>query len=920
MDKRSQIKWLYLLPICLGSVIAISTLAFDYATRDSTWQHFFDRNMGPYERGLVTAQGYNLTGYAAVRVWPWFKSWLMPTTDVESLNINVKFKDWQSIRAERDRYLGKWVDLDSEYRNASINWRGDSLRAKIRLKGMGADHRAHDYKWSFAIKMRGAGSILGMDSFAIHDPKARRFQSECLYGEMLRAAGVLATRCGLVRVAINGEDIGVMLFTERVGANLLEHQGRKAGVVFESYEPEFDFRRDIVRYSNSLPPPNRKNFRNQVNLSSVNKLIAPIHFYDQKKLSSTPPLASQARLASSLYEQMVTGKVAPSEVVDVPLVAKAIVITFLWGDRHFHPFHYHNLRWYFNPLTGLIEPFPTDINVLGAISGGDPPKMGGPHYDVLKMLLNDPVIYDAMMRELGYVQAQLAREEWPYLANFDDRQTELLAGMRAEYPFLPEVQLASFKARIDKHYDALREKRFFAAPSKMFSNVHAYPSDFQFEKIVRARYELDGDGLQLLVLNAVAAPVQVSRVVIHSRDESGTPLASEFTVGKPLAPTLGGMSPEGRRYAGELTFTLPLNVPAKAIERVEVIAGAEWSDRDYSAEALEYPVTDIANPTAPHSLTAIREGIPWALIDEAAEIITFPRGDWAIGAFWVLPRGFSLKIEAGSKIDFSQEAGLLVLGRADLAGSEKEPIILKPEIESAHWRGIAVLNANESDQGRRSRVRHTIIADTNFTHFGLWALTGAVTFYNSDVLISDTVFLNTVAEDALNIVHSRFSLNNVEMTGTRSDAFDADFTTGNVSDSRFAGVGGDAVDVSGSRIDLDNVRFDGVVDKAVSVGEASQLVADRLFVSNSATAVVSKDGSRATVRDITLRGIDFDHLMVYVKKPTYGTATLTASNLDLGDAEPLFTVQSGNTLLVDGGRIDGEKLDVDALYDGRMKK
>ena len=122
-----------------------------------------------------------------------------------------------------------------------------------------------------------------------------------------------------------------------------------------------------------------------------------------------------------------------------------------------------------------------------------------------------------------------------------------------------------------------------------------------------------------------------------------------------------------------------------------------------------------------------------------------------------------------------------------------------------------------------------------------------MTFYKSDVTISHTIFDRSIAEDALNIVRSNYEITDTVFRGSRSDAFDSDFSDGALLDTTFLDSGGDGVDLSGSKLEANDLKFANIKDKAISVGEASFLAARSITVTESGSAIVSKDGSRAIV-------------------------------------------------------------------------
>ena len=121
----------------------------------------------------------------------------------------------------------------------------------------------------------------------------------------------------------------------------------------------------------------------------------------------------------------------------------------------------------------------------------------------------------------------------------------------------------------------------------------------------------------------------------------------------------------------------------------------------------------------------------------------------------------------------------------------------------------------------RSILSHTIVRGLRSANQAGWTLTGGVTFYQSEVNLTNVVFEDSQSEDALNIVGTSFIMDSVEFRNTLSDAFDGDFVEGRISNSSFINPGNDGIDVSGSKIQLDTVRVYAAGDKAFSAGELS---------------------------------------------------------------------------------------------------
>jgi hypothetical protein len=199
-----------------------------------------------------------------------------------------------------------------------------------------------------------------------------------------------------------------------------------------------------------------------------------------------------------------------------------------------------------------------------------------------------------------------------------------------------------------------------------------------------------------------------------------------------------------------------------------------------------------------------------------------------------------------------------------------------------------------------------------------------VNFYMSDVDIVDCKILDSHGEDALNIIHADFLISNTLLQGTASDAFDADFATGSVADSKFIEVGkaggGDAVDVSGSRISVTGSEFMDVSDKALSVGERSAMTAQDILIDTVGTGAASKDGSTLQLSDTKIINASFAGLTAYIKKAEYGPAEIIAENVVIENAETAILVQSGSRVELDGVAAEARDIDIDTLYETVMRK
>jgi hypothetical protein len=262
---------------------------------------------------------------------------------------------------------------------------------------------------------------------------------------------------------------------------------------------------------------------------------------------------------------------------------------------------------------------------------------------------------------------------------------------------------------------------------------------------------------------------------------------------------------------------------------------------------------------------------------------------------------------------------LIATGPLRFSGTARAPVRLEglpSPFGPRPWQGVVALRSDAPHHWSHVHVRHT-----KGVALGSWQLTGGVTFRDASVRIENTRFAGNLAEDALNLSRSRFELVHVSVTDTPSDGLDADFCQGDIEGGEFRNIGGDAIDVSGSSVEVHGVTLANVRDKAISVGEGSQLRARGVSIRDSAAAVASKDASLTTIQDSTMNGIRHAALMAYVKKPEYGPAAIDSRNVRLNGVGRTAVAQLGSRIVVDGTAVEPRALDAEELYrDGFMQK
>ena len=269
-------------------------------------------------------------------------------------------------------------------------------------------------------------------------------------------------------------------------------------------------------------------------------------------------------------------------------------------------------------------------------------------------------------------------------------------------------------------------------------------------------------------------------------------------------------------------------------------------------------------------------------INEDQKEIVIVGGKWVLDRTLVVPAGYRVIAEAGTELDLVNKAMVISYSPLNLRGSADSPIL----IHSSDSSGLGLAIINSPSPSTLHFVNFKSLASPNLS---AWALTGAVTFYESELFISYCTFIDNRAEDALNIIRSKFYVNNTRFEGNKADALDSDFSKGELSKIKFIKNGNDAIDISGGQAVINDIVVNGSGDKGLSVGEKSRVTADGLLFSSVPIGVASKDLSEVNLDNVKITHSTIG-LAAYQKKPEYGPAKLVANNAVLdGVVLPYFS-------------------------------
>jgi hypothetical protein len=782
----------------------------------------------------------------------------------ERVDIDIKFIDYKKILEDRKSAIESGQLFNPRMVRAEIKFQNKIYKSKIRLKGDLSGHWLSGRRISLRIKLKDKGAILGFREFGLQKPRERQFPYDYTYQSLVKESGNISSAQNFVHLYINGNDWGIMNIEEHVTKEFLEKQKRKESIIVRFSEEEATWPNNFVENPYWL---------HRLYDSSLHARL----YKDKKYLKD-----DQSRLIFSYISKKHLA--FDSELYDIDSMMTAYILAMSWG--HAHTLRDNNTRYYFNPYTLKLEPITTDQFRYEALNGSNnitnwpvPPQF----YSVISTQAYADNLPKYLLKVKGIVNnVQKHLNKASHLFPLDKKKNGniVLENMnklmlnKKEYLIFPPNKYST------KPFVFLKEQ------IEQLSTGAIIPTQEQasrFNDHLHVRHYRNGT---VELYNLIPDDVIVEDITFKGESI----IDNTFTVPSYLAST----SP----YV--------IKTKVSGIQDNKIIVHTKYKNFHKQTNNKITLLSETKNPLLRNDtqenefLEKLKNGD-----------YQFKKGNWIIKKP-IIVNG-NLHIERGTNIKFSNDSYLIVKGALIAIGSEDKPIILSSLANS--WKGVYVLNAT-----KESYLNNVIINNINALQDGLLKLTGGITFYKSNVNLKNVSIDNVLAEDALNIIESKFNIDSISINNTRSDGLDSDFSVGIISESKFLNIGGDALDFSGSNVDIYKVNAEYIKDKSISAGEASIIDINEANFNQVGVGIASKDGSKVSTKNCTITNYQLYAAMSYTKKEFYTSPSLSLHNCNVeqGDA---YMRQDGSYMSVNNVEIKEANLNVKKLYErGFMKK
>ena len=806
------------------------------------------------------------------------------------LKIDIRFKNLIELRKIRNEALAINVILSEKkkYFPAKIYFNNKEYRADIKLKGARIDHIYQDKQWSFKVKLKDNKFINGMKEFSITKFSSRQFPDSVFFSSYLKRYNFKTPNFFTFKIKFNGDNWGPMLIEEHYSKSyketkslrdipIMTYSDGSSLEIISAYESIFnkDFpdhveeflglinhKRKILTQAFNLKRYIKKNDINSFNLISFAKTIHEVSLTDKNKFENN-------------FEKF----------LDVDQMALLIAHNLIWGEAH--SLGDDNFRIYVDPFNEKIKYIPTDhmadMVEIGNLNSVIQLLNSFHHFSLLlnnlelrKKYLN---YLNLLEQDLTY-QNQLINNICLKYINYCKNRVKI-ENAKKNINFLKEYEFKIFQKSKKRIFDLSK-----FSPSQILSLKKTY-NQFDYQDLSVRVFE-DGT-LEIYNLTPFNIIIEEINIVDDYKKLGKNCNNHNFKIKKKIAKSLNEKFNK---------ISINLNNKFCIMQKVTIKTNSNNARKNISTyvESSNYK-SENYNTNDPEKILPLFEIKNNEIIVNSGKIIIEEP---------IVIRNKDFLIKKGVELVFKKKAYIYISkGNLRIMGTKNYPVTLKSFEDN--WGGIYVANS------KKSFINYANIFNTDYFNHKNIMLTGGVNFYNSNIDIFNSNLISSKAEDSINFINSNFNFNSTSISNTFSDGIDSDFSSGKIVQSEFEKIMGDGIDLSGSNILIKNTSLSLIGDKAISIGEKSNVKVQNLNISNSRYGIANKDESKLQGNSIKiLNSTDYD-ILAFTKKPYYSYSTLKLDDVEYDIKKSL--IQTGHQGKINNLNLNTQNIDVKSLYE-----
>ena len=756
------------------------------------------------------------------------------------LYIDIGFKEFKRLEYTRKRNIKDRVASYSsdDWVPAKIKFDNVEYKVKIRLKGVYLDHWIDAYKWSFRIKIKEGRTLFGSSELSLQDPITRSYLLEWVFMKMLSDANLIHHRTQLSEVVLNGERYGLYMIHDQYSKYLIEYNKRREG--------------PIIGFNKELYVSARQRDGDSDMASLYDSFYkAPLDAVTVTA-KNDPKMINLAEKGIQMLESFRQGQIEAHQVFDYKALAKATAIRVLLGSSEFD---WRDIKFYVNPISLKLEPVMREVHAYS-----DPTELTnwstGHDLDQYQSLIfSDPIFFEEYLKELYTI----SRES--FLKRFYEKHGKKLIELEAKINNFQDYKFPYEK--IETRAKVIREKMNpTEAVNSYITNINKESVSLKISAVQPFASEI---GCVTYQDNPILCPQ--NNFIVHGKPNNSPPkyklvnmkwVATDFDIKKKIKE-----------------IYLNYNILGNPNTKKSPIRKWDIENVNISKE-LPFSYSNITD-------------IDWITINHEKKIIKIASGEQIVRTSILFPKEHQVYVLPGTVLTLQNNANLLFQGPVFIEGEKDNPVIIQSKQEKGG--GLLVLKSEN-----RSKLNNVLFYGLSAPKYKDLNLSGSVTFYESDVDISNVIFNNNyTGDDYLNIIRSNFTIHDSIFKKILFDAVDFDFCDGLITNTVFEDIGNDALDFSGSTASIDNIIANNIHDKVISAGEESYITILDIQINNSNFGIVSKDRSKILANNIEFNNVNYI-AAAYQKKSEFGPAKININNHRVIEGDSKFIVGNNSQI------------------------
>ena len=797
----------------------------------------------------------------------------------EKIFLNINSKNYSVINNNiiESRLLDRISDR-RRFANANFIHKNKKYYTTIRLKGDYPIHWNHDERFSLKFNLKKNDKFKEIEEFSLQNFNTISFPDDFIFSKTLNYYGIFTPKLDIVDLYVNGDHWGPMIFKEYYNEDFFENRSQRNFILFKYLDDtKTDYLNHLIKYHHKNIDPNI--------LKHVNKTFSSsFSIYDENNILNKEiiSLFKTFRELSDIQDEKEHS--ALLKFIDLDQIIKISSFNLLFGESH--STYVGNLRVYYNDYTERFYIIPTESYPIEKLTEEKYHSINKGLF--LKFDSNQKIDFLSSMLEFildfeknyeSNFKKVFSKDVCIYSLDSCDLKIDNIYKVINQNIKLTEKfiknHIKNLKLENNKNYSVNKKSKKInkiinenknLIKNKYIKNYNFVMDHFSvriFNEIIDINYffdpELELESIENITRNKI---FKINKKINKGINKIYFSFLNNFKIND------------------EIIIKYKFN--SKKFKKKIIVENYDYNKNNF------------------RRLKSIK--INQKFIQENNNHFLIKSGKWVVDT----PINIfnkDLIIEPGTEIEFSKNSYIRIEnGNFISIGKTSSPILLKDSPQN-YWGGLKIINSD------KSIIKNTHFINVSNFDNGLSKLTGAINFYNSNVIIEDSFFENSKAEDFINFISSKFKFSNSIITNTISDAIDSDFSQGEILNSKITNIKGDGIDTSFSKVVTSKNHLENISDKAFSIGERSYLKINDSIINNAKIGIVIKDSSSLKGKNNSIKNSKFADVATYNKKKKF-SKSFTELGIIEKDIKYFSTLD--NTLILNGIKtsnvVDNDKL------------